>query len=302
MTSGVKRKKLDSTSLLEIKTLGGQLLQVECVSGQEELVKNLFAQLSTIWVEEPSTRRTIVDHGGYSGFTRYNIVQHEYIGGGNASGGGYIELLEIKDPPTGRCGTVIHAYVSHGGHRVFEFKSLISAKRAFNPVFDHVMYGWPEPGGVVREFVSGWLEPWFCAVGDQNLLGDFVFPDVFAEEDDFFRVGRKFVVSENGAESIKICMGCLLEKPELFHSYPGEAERKHRIVQWLDGTQWRESYHTSNEIPKPLEDVSPSLAANLKISFGTFGELMPDQKSFILSLPTGEELVGVIQNKPSIKK
>jgi len=118
---------------------------------------------------------TIVPHGSYERPSRFQITQHSYAAGMSA----YIELLEIADPPDGRCGLVIHEYIASGseaGSWFMEWEDLASAKAAFEQ-------GWGAPGRVKRLLEQPDFKrhvhrrkrtPWFYAVSDQELDGDFV--------------------------------------------------------------------------------------------------------------------------------
>jgi len=69
---------------------------------------------------------TVVPHGTYERPSRYQITQHNYA----ASMVAYIELLEIADPPDGRCRWVIHKYYA-GETWFMEWEDLATAQAAF---------------------------------------------------------------------------------------------------------------------------------------------------------------------------
>lgn len=104
-----------------------------------------------------------IKHGSFSQDTRHQIVQHDYAGGSDESGWGYIEVLEIKDPPYGCCGIVINECMSHKGSVFTEWDTVENARAAFkkswNPGFTEKIY--PTLPGFKRRVVCGELVPWF---------------------------------------------------------------------------------------------------------------------------------------------
>jgi len=120
----------------------------------------------------PST----VPKGGYGIDSIYNIVQHKYAGGGNTACGGYIEVLEIKDPPNNRCGIIIHEYLAHIGHTFTEWQSLEYALSAYDKswTWKDTCNSSPSLPGFVRYVFCGQQMPWFYA--DDDIVGDYVPP------------------------------------------------------------------------------------------------------------------------------
>lgn len=231
----------------EARTGGGQLITFSCrpedKDGAVEFLKNIRS------IDIPITRRVNISHGSYGRHTRYRIKQHKYAGGGGCDCCGYMEVLEIKNPPDGKCGIVLHEYESDKGSVFYEFKELKDALLAFNNHwwFNGAKEQISKCKGSIRCVECGWFSPWFYAVGDQFLQGDFVFPDVI-REDEIFRFGRKFVVRDfDGLPTIKTCISVVAR------SEKGDfgAEYQHRIVYWSDGTQ--NAYYDS-EIPRPLDE------------------------------------------------
>jgi len=125
---------------------------------------------------------TMVRHGGYAQPSRYQITQHRYGAGGNPGYGGFIELLEIADPPSGSSGVVIHERLENGPEITewfIEWRDLPSARAA-------AKVGWSMAGkrerlcaqpGFKRLVLCDARIPWFYAIGDQKLDGNFVKED-----------------------------------------------------------------------------------------------------------------------------
>lgn len=124
-------------------------------------------------------------HGGYALRSRFEIVQHHYAGGP-----GYVEVLEIKDPPPGKHPIVLCHYgtVWDGGpwrdnsFQFWEFRTVEAAREAMDIVTGSPHLG---PKGLERiRQVDGLLHvsdisesaPWFYAEEGEpiQLFGDFV--------------------------------------------------------------------------------------------------------------------------------
>lgn len=108
---------------------------------------------------------TCVVHGGHNQRTRYNITQHDYAGGGNSQNGGYIEVLEIKDPPDGHCGIVINEWNTHKGGAFTEWETLEDARAAFGMFWgsNRTEEEFPKLSGFKRRVVYNTSTPWFYA-------------------------------------------------------------------------------------------------------------------------------------------
>jgi len=242
----MNKDKFNSYTFSEGKTGIGQMVEFTCRSEDVDKVKEFLETIRTIDI--PTTGRVNVGHGCYGRYTRFDIVQHKYAGGGNEGGGGYIEVLEIKNPPDRRCGIVIYEYTTYGNSVFYEFSNLQDAILAFEKNCGGS--GFPKCKGFLRRVVCDRLNPWFYAVGSQLLLDDFVFPNVI-DEDPIFRYGRKFVVRDYyGLPTIKTCMGTRLIKKEI-DQYGGETE-SFRLTLWDDGTVWDE--YRCSEHPQPLDE------------------------------------------------
>ena len=183
------------------------MLQVTCKSEDVENVKKLMGMVN--YVDIPTGHKTNVSHGGYGRYSRYDIEQLHYAGGH----GGYNEVLHIKDVPDGRCGFVFHSYRSaRMGSSFVEMDSIESLNKLWELHWTHpinMMEKLGEQPGFVRFVDCGPMTPWFYAVGDQCISGDFVIPRIF-DEHPIYRVGRKFVVdSFSRPKQVRTCVGAI---------------------------------------------------------------------------------------------
>lgn len=178
----------------------------------------------------------MVGHGGYGHLSRFDIEQIKYIGGGNGGCGGFTEILEIKNPPDGRWGIIIHEYDTETGSKFYEFTSIKTALVAWNSNFSSIA----KALGCMRSVVCNRLSPWFYAVANQALWKDYAFPNWLCD-DPVYRPGRKFVVSDPilHIREVKTCLGM---------SEARYQEERSRRVWWDDGT-------ISNEYE--LKDIRP---------------------------------------------
>lgn len=242
-----KKRCLTHYTYGETQTVFGELLEFTCHPDDKEEVKKFLAE-KVRTVHPALTHRVTVSHGGYGRYTRYNITQHKYAGGGC----GYIEALEIKEPPDGRCGNVLHEYNADTGSRFYEFTTLENTCAAWEKFWgrrekDEEIQ---KAEGFIRKASCGILAPWFYAIGDQHLMGDFVFPEVISEDPEF-RFGQKYVLRDwNGLPTVKTCMGVREFSRDTGW---GKERQKFRTVYWDDGTSWDE-YSSSNRPRRLMEE------------------------------------------------
>jgi hypothetical protein len=240
------RTEFPSYTFCEGKTGGGQYIQFTCDPNKEAMVTDLLKLIRDITI--PTEHRVDISHGGYGRYSRYAVKQLKYAGGGN----GYIEVLSIANPPDKRCGFILNEGGGHSHTNFTEWKTEENAIAAWESKFrqasDDTVRALP---GFIRMVPCGLLVPWFYAVGDQELIGDFVFPaDI--QDDPVFRFGKRFIVTDSDdVTTIKTCLGCrVFRRKDDFHPY---TERTVRIVFWDDGTRWEEPGGTQREL-RPLED------------------------------------------------
>lgn len=244
----------------EARTGIGQLVHFSLPSKNRErsarIIRAVLRRLVRhidIYATKPVTNMT---HGGYGRYTRYNMTQRDYAGGG----GGYIEVLEILNPPEERSPYVIYDYRANGGSSFSEWDTLEAARQAWS-------HYWRNTQGVKLEKQPGFkrlvqcgpLTPWFYAVGEQSLVGDYAFPEGL-QDDPVFVIGKRFVVTDyQGQVSIKTCMGCrFLDYMEDRYSGMWSRDKKRvikRVVYWDDGSTWSDlPGNKSEREPRLLRD------------------------------------------------
>ncbi len=279
----MEKDKFGCVIYTEAKTGGGQMLEIRCRPEDEGKVKKALGDIESIDI--PFTKQVkSIGHGCYGKYTRYDIIQHEYAGGH----GGYMEVLEIKNPPDGKCEFVIHEYFGGCGSRFWEFTELEYAIAAWKKDWTDLSRArdLSKIKGLIRAVKCGCLSPWFYAVADQFLMGDFVFPDVVAE-DPIFRFGRKFVINDDGIFTIKTCMGVY---NRIYESDYDRKKKEYKRVYWDDGTfndYWNNDDCRRNL--KPLDDNQLWVVE----AMDRFRELLNgDRKGFTIEFQDGGKFIG----------
>jgi len=252
-----KPPERNSYHLGEGQTVIGQVVEFSCFSDVSTETVAAFLKENVRSIYRPTTGMVSIGHGGFAMYTRYDVAQHKYAGGGS----GFIEVLEIKNPPDGRVGCVVHEYNGYVGSVFTEFETVELACAAFGKFWSDprsTRDGFPTLPGFKRYVSCGSLIPWFYAVGEQLLIGDYAFPED-VQDDPVFRFGKKFVVyddsivNEEKLPVIKTCMGTRFIKHKC--GYPEYCNTAYRIVYWSDGTCWNESWPHNNISPREiLED------------------------------------------------
>ena len=206
----------------------GHLVEFTCRPENVEKIKAVLPLIRSIYPPVNKKINKNVQHGGYGMYTRFDIDQKKYAGGH----GGYVEVLHIHNPPDGRCGIVLHKHSSCHGSCFYEFETVEQAENAWDNVFNNKK----DELGAKRQVDCGVLDPWFYAMGDQHLSGDFVFPDMFYEHP-VYRVNTKWLVRDcDGHVTIKTCIGAR-EYEEDSYSYFGDNKKRHVTkIFWDDGT------------------------------------------------------------------
>lgn len=90
----------------------------------------------------------------------------------------YEEILEIKNPPLGKCGIVMHSVGPNGEHRFTEWDSLEKACEVWDKTH-HI-----NDSNYMHELRQGYMryvycydaKPWFCGVEGDTIVEDFVAP------------------------------------------------------------------------------------------------------------------------------
>lgn len=256
-TTQTKTDRFSSYMYGEGKTGLGQLIEFTCRSNEVEQVKQFLAK-NVRTIDIPVTGRVNIGHGGYGRYTRYDIQQHEYAGGGHGGCGGYIEVLEIKNPPNKRCGAVIYEYNSGQDHihsSFTEWKTIKNAITAFEKSRSFPDK-FSELDGFIRRVNCGLLTPWFYAIGEQQLVGNYALPEGL-QDDPVYKLGKIFVVMEEDLPAVKICMGTrFIEGKKLDNYYSSSTYGKpyyYRLVYWDDGSVWKEEGYDKT-LPRPLKE------------------------------------------------
>ncbi len=205
-------------------------------------------------IRVPFIREVGIGHGGHREYTRYKIVQHDYAAHDGDSGSRFIELLEVSNPPEGRSNIIIHASNTWDGAIFTEWENLDYALQAFKNHIYEITDEEKAAGikGFKRRVDCGVLTPWFYAIDDQILFGDYAVTNGL-QEDPVFQFGRKFVVfDDNDSPKIATCMGARFIKEDTEYAFHRkEKVEPYRIVYWDDGTIWNE--RLSSKVPQPLE-------------------------------------------------
>ncbi len=249
-----------------------------------------FLQTNVRTIDVPTTGRVSVSHGGYGRYTRYDVVQHEYAGGGPGDGGGwgYIEVLEIRNPPDGRWGIVINECTSRKGGTFTEWETLEHAQVAYKDYWgshqtEEVFLALT---GFKRRITCGALTPWFYAIGDEELIGDYAFPEGL-QDDPVYRFGRQFVVDEDeGIPAVKSCMGTRFVTRR--NDYHPHDTLRYRLVYWDDGSVWDEGESRGAQ-PRPLEEGEEWVTEAIR-EFKKF--LAGRSREFTINFLDGHKFVG----------
>lgn len=238
-----------SVSTQEVSTGKGTLVKL---TGPDDLVEKaakiipLLKDIElphTQWVDVPGSRLR-------RRYSRFNIIEHKVKGTDDLlCHAGHI--YEIKDGPEDKVPIVIDNYTSFS-----EWTDLKSAKAALElmdkQTLRHKDIEQSPLPGQLRVVNCYPFDPWYNAIGNQIIVGDIVFPDGF-QDDPVYKAGKSFVVYDgDGNPSIKICLGCRLER---YHDNGSLQSRPHvpvfRTVYFEDGTVWNES-RSVGKPPRPL--------------------------------------------------
>lgn len=261
----------------------GQAVEFSCPSGRIDEVKAFLAE-NVRTIRPPVTHKVRTEHGSYGKYSRYDMKQHDYAGGR-----GFIEVLEVENAPDGHWGIVCYEYSSYGESSFTEWDTLEQARAAFKAYFSGGRdreKKVDELPGLRRRVTCGVMTPWFYAIGDEELVGDYTFPHGL-QDDATYRFGRKFAVLDyEGVPSIKTCMGTrfIREKSSL---YP-YTEQQYRMIYWDDGSAWKEG-NTQHGYPRPIEDGELWIAEAVQ----QFRELLAGKRSdFHIKFTDGNQFIG----------
>jgi len=247
--------RLPVTTSSEGTTNDGVVVMFDAAPDNVEAVKEMLAGVERLRL--PTSHRVGVSHGGFTGYSRFDITRHDYA----ANQEGFVAVLEIHEPPDNRHGIVLYEYNSHPhpDSRLMvaftEFKTVEDAKAALSKIcsLGGSEERLPKLRGFIRRVVCGSLTPWFYAVGNEELIGDYTLP-ARVQDDPFFRLGQRFVVEDGqGGSQVKTCLGTRFFEHSPRSEYGGRDETQFfRLVYWDDGTLWDER----RKIPVPQHFVS----------------------------------------------
>ncbi len=266
----------------ESRTAGGEFVTFSCAPEDRETVGQFLAtKVRTVNV--PPVFQSQVEHGGYTFCSRYKIKQKMYAAGGSS----FIELLEISDPPDGKAGFVIYERHSPDARSFSEWRSLEEAAQAYHSCHGHRN----ELPGFIREVVCGPLTPWFYALGDEEIVGDYAVPHGL-QDDPIYRLGRRFVVTEGypPIPAIKTCVGArVAEVKRGFNETP----KVTRTVFFDDGTTWS-SESGPGRVPTPADEGEIWIAEAVE----EFRALLAGYKTeFEIPLGDGDKFIGRVKLK-----
>lgn len=272
----------------EGRTGGGQFVEFTCRPEEVDQVKEFLKKIRTIDI--PTTGRIVVSNDYFRKISRYEIIQHNYAGGGC----GYTEVLEIKNPPDGRWGIVINEYWNGELGSVFtEWETLENACDVFRKNWGLSEERISTLAGFKRRVICNALTPWFYAIGDEELVGDYAFP-YGLQDDPVYRFGRKFVFSPyGGIPEIKTCMGARFFTEDGSDGQGRPFKHRKRFVYWSDGSVWIDEPIGYGCPPRPLEEGEKWTVEVVK----KFRELLSGMKDkFSIKFITGDIFTGVIKS------
>lgn len=236
----------------EVVLASGRPVTVTCPIDMAEEVVKALASVSKL--ELPVAARTTIWHGNSPVYSRYDIEQilyREYIWG-------YVEILKVNDNPESRSPIILHERFRGGGRTFSYWKTLTNAQYTADQSC------WPTNGtnesfkklagflGLVR---SDGLIPWFLAVGDEQLIGEYVFPKRHFQHP-VFRPGQDFLVYDmtnpkHPRPKVKRCVCCKMEKVQTPQAPLFTEEQL--VIYWSDGSRTTEYSMRGNQ-PIPLEE------------------------------------------------
>jgi hypothetical protein len=240
-----EKEKINCWTSTGARTANGQMLEIDHIYDppDDNVKKQIIETLKLIRkVRIPCTHK-MMEHGGYGAYTRYDIEQLQYAGGH----GGFIEALHIKNPPDNRVSFIFNK--SGGCQDCFvEFDSKENLLKAWD-IFWNGNQDFTKFKGFIRLIPYEWPTPWFYAIGDEELTGDFVYPSVFGEHP-IYKPSRKFIVQDpcTRVTAIKTCWGAVSWISKSNDSW-GEKERENIEIYWDDGTKT-----TDPSYVKPLKE------------------------------------------------
>jgi hypothetical protein len=278
------RRTFTCYSFFEARDGLGRVVQFSSERQDTEAITSAIAVTREI-CPPPRTHLTQTGEGISNYASRYAIHRHRYAGGGS----GYIELLEIRDAPDGRHSIVLNSRPAWDRRSFTEWQTVEDGIRAFERSFN---YREEEARletlpGFLRHVDCGMLQPWFCAIGNEDLIRDYAVP-YGLEDDPVFRLGAKFVCREfgTGIEIVNVVRTCLGTSRRTDRDF-GTSER---WVHWDDGSVTRIS--DRNIQPRPLRE-SEEWIEDAVSAFRSFLSGATDR--FEIPIGQGQSFVGKLK-------
>lgn len=143
---------------------------------------------------------TLLHHGGYPTTTCFTIITHAYAG----STSGYVEVLEIKNPPVSKIPFIVHIY-EQGKSLFYEFNSVDDAKKYASTFISLSTIGYYDATKKLwkRRIDCHELEPWFYAKQLGSIVYDFVIPETYSINDKYFTKDASFIIFQDKYVSCK---------------------------------------------------------------------------------------------------
>lgn len=233
-------EKFNHYTYVECRTGVNQLVEVTCHPADKEKVVAFFKE-NVRQVHHPANKLHNVTHGGYGRYTRFDIKQHKYAGGGS----GYIEAIEIKDAPEGHHPFLIHEYNS-GRSKFWEIKTVERLKEIWERWWgsnDRDV----KTEGVIRFVDCSYVSPWFYAMGDQIIFRDFVIPDEGLASHPLYQQGKKFLLTCSFEKpQIKTCLCAFKIEGKEDPYYRDRKSSDYHVVVFTDGSHYDESHRSHN--------------------------------------------------------
>lgn len=123
---------------------------------------------------------SVVHHGAYLSKSKYEVIQHKYAGGNDGAVGGFIEVLEVKNPPEGNWPIIVHEWHTD----CFETTSVFTEFKTLNDAISFFNHNWGRMTNGLHNLADGFIrhvkcndcKPWFYANDGENDVGDVVVP------------------------------------------------------------------------------------------------------------------------------
>ena len=126
------------------------------------------------------TGEYVIPHGTYGSKTRYEVIQHKYAGGNEGAVGGYIEVLEIKNPPENKWPIIVYEWHT----ACFETASVFTEFKTLEDAISFFDLNWGHHTNGLHQLAKGFIcyvkchdrIPWFYAKNSDRVVSDFVVP------------------------------------------------------------------------------------------------------------------------------